>query len=505
MPAFRRTGPGVVGSRLRDAVGTADALGVADASSEKGTPALTHAISTPVASWFARDVDGIDPVPAPPPASRSAPAGATRVVVSALRGWAGRALRLARWAGSLLRSDGLVARRYTGPLGGSEGSEWLRLLYVGQPEHAREFELYYRSDACHCPTPSETVFAGGLLGYLFHRGRIARAAAEADVVAHQVFPGALRGEGDLLHHPMLRAGLDVERSLVAQIRRMRSRAQRRLARAVLREAAYRSWVASGAEAFEYFRSRLYEPFVLARFGRWGKVADAADLRRLHLRMGQILFVARRDRPTEPVCGALLLDTGVGEIAYCVNGFAAAEVHQPLVMAERTAALELALLGHAIQRGARRLDLGYTRAILNDGLFAHKRRLGCTFTPIPGSPRFRVRVRPTRRAAVFARYPLLVATPGGWQAVLGYDQAAPRPSARAVRGAVKGWCRALRLASTVVWSLGCAAMASDPRGEETFRRALQEADPRGTVHFLVDGAEACAACPGPCHPWARPAP
>jgi hypothetical protein len=186
-----------------------------------------------------------------------------------------------------------------------------------------------------------------------------------------------------------------------------------------------------------------------------------------------------------VCGALLLDEGPGVVAYFLNGFSDTGCGDPARIAEHTMALELALMKHAIERRLLRIDLGYTRAILSDGLFTHKRRLGGNFIPQAGSPLFRVRVRPTRRAAIFARFPLLVGGPHGWTALLGYDDAAPRLTKRAWRGMFKSYGR-LGLSQATVWTNASGERARDPLGEAAFRSALAESlDLPCGIDFLID--------------------
>jgi hypothetical protein len=407
----------------------------------------------------------------------------------ALRSAASFARRHVRRAVELLASESIVARRYVGALGGSAGRESLVLFFVGRERFAREFELYFREGgyAGRGIAPAAILFRGNLVQYLLHRARLAQEAREADFVAHEVFPGALADADGHLHYPMLQGSLRVEGSIDRQICRMRSRAQRRRARALLRQGGYREWLEHGPEALEKFRATLYEPYVRARFGAWSFVNGPAELHRLHARKGCILFVARSDRPSEPVCGALLLDEGPGVVAYFLNGFSDAGRGDPARIAEHTMALELAVMKHAIERKLLRIELGYTRAILSDGLFTHKRRLGGDFIPQAGSPLFRVRVRPTRRAAIFARFPLLVVGPHGWTALLGFDDAAPRLlMKREWRGMFKSY-RRLGLWQATVWTNASGERARDPLGEPAFRSALAESlDLPGRIDFLIDG-------------------
>ena len=188
------------------------------------------------------------------------------VFLAALRSAASFARRHVLRIAELLASESIVARRYVGALGGSSGRESVVLFFVGRGRFAREFEVYFREDTGRGIAPAATLFRGNLVQYLLHRARLAQEAREADLVAHEVFPGALAGADGHLHYPMLQGSLHVEASIDRQICRMRSRAQRRRARDLLRRGGYREWVAHGPEALEQFRATLYEPYVRARFG-----------------------------------------------------------------------------------------------------------------------------------------------------------------------------------------------------------------------------------------------
>ncbi len=357
-------------------------------------------------------------------------------------------------------------------MGGAEGGEPLRLLFVGRPEWAPQFELYFRAGPERGVSPVDVLFRGSLASYALHRRDLARRAGEVDIVACEGFPGALAHDDDILHFPALAGHLRVAETIEKQIRRMRSRGQRDLARHVLHRERYRDWIETGSGALESFYATLHAPYVRARFGAWGKVEDPQVARRLYARGGRLLFVAERARPTEPVCGALLYPGPSGSLAYHINGFATDDC-STAQRAERTTALELALLRHAIVHRFASIDLGYTRGILNDGLFVHKRRLGASFAPIKHSPRFRVYVRPGRRAAVFARFPLLAGSPDAWTAVLGYHPSLPRMSKQAWRSTLKAY-RIASLSRVVIWTERSAADAPDRLALDVFREAVEEA-------------------------------
>lgn len=403
-------------------------------------------------------------------------------VLAAMRDAARSLRRRAGFAAALMSKTRIAALRYRGRLAGDSSGLPLTLLYVGAEGGAQEAEVYFRPAAGEKEAPRnppEVLFRGSLLEYAWRRAALEREAATADIVVHEVVPGAPAHEADVLHHPMLEGSLRVAPTIERQIRRVRSRHQRRLLRQALRADAYEARVATGPEAFEAFRTTMYEPYVRARFGVWGHIDAPGDLRALYDRCGSVLFLSPRGQPRETVAGAILLDERYarGALGYHRNGFVDGCAWTPSLLAERTAALELALLKHAIAQGFERIDLGYARAVLNDGLVVHKRRLGCTFNIAPYSPLQRVRVRPGLRAAVFARYPLLAVGPAGFSAVLGYDGAARPLLTRRWRGVLKGYALSISprvasrpegLRSAVVW------MGERGPDEEAFRAAVAEA-------------------------------
>jgi hypothetical protein len=389
--------------------------------------------------------------------------GAARVARRARR----QALRMAQ----LLARDGIIARRYDGTLAEPHGGPELplSLLYVGREPFAREFEKYFRVG----PERSSLIFRGGLAQFVLQKPKIEREAGDVDVIACEAFPGGFVHEDDIEHYPMLEGHLHVEPAIHEQIRHVRSRAERKLMRGILQEGMFRSWVESTPEAFLRFHSTLYAPYVRARFGAWGRIDYSEHMRRRYARSGRILFVARQDRPDAPVAGTLLLDGPDGTLGYQYNGFVPGAELDAHRMAELTASLELAVIEYAIARRFTRIAFGYTRAILNDGLFMHKRRIGCTFVPLAGSPLFRLSVRGGRRASIFSRIPILAARPSsGWTALLGFDDSMPSSTKRCWRAVFKNY-RMPGLDQAVVWTKHAPAGPRDASGELAFREALDE--------------------------------
>lgn len=235
--------------------------------------------------------------------------GAAPQVTQILRRAASTARARSRRLAGLLSTEGIVAQTYVGTLGA--GEEPLELLFVGREAFASEFEIYFRKDTAHKIQPSEVLFRGNVAGHALHRLALARRAAKVDIFASEVFPGSLALEGAFVHFPILSGWLPVEATVEQQIRRMRSRGQRSLARRVRRQDGFFAWIESDPEALETFYTTIHAPYIRSRFGAWGKLEELHALRKVYSRSGKILFVASRAAPTRPVCAALLYETRRG--------------------------------------------------------------------------------------------------------------------------------------------------------------------------------------------------
>lgn len=334
----------------------------------------------------------------------------------------------ARVAVSALAPWSRAAALYRGRLPGQ--GETTSLLYLGAEAYARELAWLFSGGggAAGAAQPER----GGLPGAGGAR-EIGKMAASADVVVRQRRPGGRARPGELVFAPFLDGRLPLEASLEAQIGRVRSKAHRRRMRGAMRSGAHRWTVSEGGEAFDLFYDRMHAPYVRARFGPRSRLDDREALRALP---GKILLVFESGTP---VSGTLLVpDRAQRALLYHRNGFAGGETWPPAVMARRTAALEVAVLEYARREGFRSLDLGFTRAVLNDGLFVHKRRLGCSFAVASYSPTFLVSIRPEARTRVLSGLPLACLEGGGFAAHVGYDLREPLRAARKWRPVVKNY-------------------------------------------------------------------
>ena len=116
-----------------------------------------------------------------------------------------------------------------------------------------------------------------------------------------------------------------------------------------------------------------------------------------------------------------------------------------------------------------VDLGFCRALLNDGLFTHKRRLGCRFVPASGTGRYQLWVRPDLRAEFFWGAPMVVGPCGEFEAHLGHVKDAAPMRKTLLRALLKNFALP-SVQRAVVWT---NAPVEDPK-RQAFEEALHKA-------------------------------
>lgn len=298
---------------------------------------------------------------------------------------------VARDAWVLMRS-GASFHQLSGVLKGTE--QPLAITYVGAEAHREQCSVFFKDR---------------------WEPRLGAALKPDVLVVAEPLP--LPRAGVLRYSPFLDAVLDVEPSVEAQIRAVRSKAHRRRLRKVSRGREWDWSVSDRPEALEGFFRTLHRPYVEARFGEKQVIASLEALQQRLARGGRVLTVTHRG---EPVCGAALFDTPEG-LDYDRNGFRLDSLKSPVLLSERTAALELAIFQLARERSARTVFLGFCRALIDDGLFTHKRRLGCRFVPARGSGRSQLWVRPELRPRFFAAVPLVMGPCGEFEVHVGLSR------------------------------------------------------------------------------------
>ena len=344
-------------------------------------------------------------------------------------------------AARALVRDGVRLRFLQGALKGS--GRQVAMTFLGASQHADECRDFFEA--------APRVSLGGAID------------PDVALVAEPLplpLPGALR------YHPFLDAVLDIGPSVEAQIRAVRSKAHRRRLRRVFRSRDWKWSVGEQPEDLARFYDEVHKPYVQARFGQRARIDPLPPLAARFGRGGRVLTVTHQG---EPVCAAVLFD-GKQALIYDRNGFRLDALARPLLLAERTAALELAVIQLAQELSAPAVDLGFCRALLNDGLFTHKRRLGCRFVPALGTGRYQLWVRPELRPEFFWGAPMVVGPCGEFEAHLGLVRGAAPMRKVLLRALLKNFALP-SVQRAVVWTNATAADPSRIAFEQALHRAL----------------------------------
>lgn len=352
----------------------------------------------------------------------------------------GRLHQTARDARALVRG-GVGVQLVEGTLKGS--GRPVALTFVGARKHVAECRDFFASPPVFAP----------------------RSVTHPDVMLIAE-PVPVPHADALRYHPFFDAVLDVRETVEAQIQAVRSKAHRRRLRRIFRSKAWRWSVAEEPADFERFFTEVHRPYIQQRFGERARIDNLETLRRRFEKGGRVLTVTENG---EAVCGAVLFDHGDG-LDYDRNGFRLDSLKTPLVLAERTAALELAVFQLAQEVKAQRIELGFCRALLNDGLFTHKRRLGCRFVPQAGTGRYQIWVRPELRPEFFAGAPMVVGPCGEFEAHLGFVAGSAPMRKVELRALLKNFALP-SVRRAVVWTNAKAADSKRQVFEEALKKAL----------------------------------
>lgn len=267
----------------------------------------------------------------------------------------------------------------------------------------------------------EIRYDGSLAGLVAWRASAAGRADGAmvhlvDRVNRVTAPGAGHG-GHPAVAPYLRARLRLEADLETQLSRMRKRQVRSRLRKIARDERLRTTATRDRAQLERFHRELYAPNAVSRFGSRAHVDTEAVLSHLLAHSGTLLLVHRG----EALLGGALVYTPTFEprtLFWAKLGLSHCEELSPADRSDITAALELAVLRHAVESGAETLDLGLCTASLEDGVLVHKLRLGADLEPDPAGPRLEVALDPVAAPGVACAAPFLVERGGRLFAVVG---------------------------------------------------------------------------------------
>ena len=282
----------------------------------------------------------------------------------------------------------------------------LMVHYLGRKRFADDFLMFYDREAQGEARVQQHIRQTyGLSGFRRARHTALACPPEADVliVDHLLEMG--HDVDAITLAPHINAILPVQQSVDAQLELIRSKGHKRRLQAALKRGF--SWRKTHSLAdFNLFYDVMYAPFVNQRFRYGASIVPVETMRRMFMHRGFLLLV---EEDGIPVSGALIYtsrkDRGV--MYYWKYGLAHAEALSPNVFGDRNAAQEACVLQYAVAEGFREVDWGLTRAVPTDGIFTHKKRMGCDFKKTPGAPAFRIMINPASRGRLLSRFPLVV--------------------------------------------------------------------------------------------------
>lgn len=294
----------------------------------------------------------------------------------------------------------------------------LLVHYLGRKRFADDFLMFYDRDTVDAAVRQNILHTASLPRFLKERYQARACPQEADIliVDHLMELGADADAVTLAPH--INAVLPVHKTIDEQLAVIRSKGHRRRLQSSLKRGIACRKTHSLAD-FNLFYDVMYEPFVHDRFRYGASIVPRETMRRMFMHRGYLLLV---EEDGIPVSGAFIYtsrkDRGV--MYYWKYGLAHSKTLSPNVFGERNAAQEAAVLKHAIDEGYREIDWGLTRAVPTDGIFTHKKRMGCDFKKTPGAPDFRILINPAARARLLSRFPLIVSHKGALEGLIAHE-------------------------------------------------------------------------------------
>jgi hypothetical protein len=322
------------------------------------------------------------------------------VLDSALR-TAGRIKRAA------LDRDPLISATVRGTLPGS--TEPLTVQYLGRKRFLKDYFVFFeRQDNV---APAADVQPMSLWMFLHRRSQISACTAGIDVtfVDDWLQPDGTHPE---TYAPYFNALLPVRENMDAQCNAMTSKAHRRKIQAARKRGV--KWRKSTGDAdFALFYDVMYAPFVSDRFGHDATTVSREHMYKVFRSRGFLLLVEENG---QAVSGAFMYSAAhqPGTLFYWKYGIAHASSLDPHVFGERNAATEAVVLQYAVDNQVAMLDWGLTPAMTENGIFKHKKRVGCAFHRHAGTPNFKIVIAPDSRSRLLKAFPLVVEANGTLQ-------------------------------------------------------------------------------------------
>ena len=295
--------------------------------------------------------------------------------------------------------DGLVVQRLSGQLPAGAGP--LTIQFVGRSRFARDARVFFDAAA-----PIEETCLARLSPFAFWRLRRSLRACPAGVDLLLV-DSLLESTSDSDVHlvPYLNAVLPVQVDIEAQLQLVRSKGGRRKLQACFKRGF--NWRKSQSVAdFDLFHDVMYAPFIAARFGEDAAALPRETMKQIFLQRGFLLLL---EEDGVPVSGALMYTSSrsPSTLCYWKYGIRDGATLPPAIFGERNAHTEAMVLQFAVQARYTELDFGLTRALPSDGIFTHKKRLGCDFRRAREAPSCRLLVRSEAQKRLVKQFSLLV--------------------------------------------------------------------------------------------------
>jgi hypothetical protein len=359
-------------------------------------------------------------VPLPPPVAQTLQALRARLKPILSRG-----LRMGR---ELHRNDALIDQTSAGDL--TDGGGPFVLRYVGRQRFVHDFMPFFaRREAAaqqqgthpEAPPPryveqvSQTSLH--LPSFLLRRLQCTEASADVDLLVVDQFMGAAQMQQHPdLYAPFMNAYLPVAPTLEAQLALIRSKGHRRKLQSVLKKPL--TWRKTQSVAdFDLWYDTMYTPFVKDRFRFDAAIVPRQEMLAMYTKRGFLLLL---EESGQPVSGAFLYTSRSmpGSLNYWKYALLNSDTLPPNEFGERNAKTEAMVLSHAVAEGYAELDFGLTRALPKDGIFIHKKRIGCEFRIPDGAPRFALFYNPKAQARFLTQFPLILKVQGQLQAWAG---------------------------------------------------------------------------------------
>ena len=321
-----------------------------------------------------------------------------------LQGAAAEARRAAR---SILQEvklrDPLVYMVYEGPMANQGGP--LVVHYMGRKRYANDVLAFFERE-CGDANITQTLRASPNY-YTFFKDRFQTSVCpdDADVLVVDRAFAPYDSPNVPYHIPFINAALPVQASIDAQLQLIRSKGHRRkLQSALKRGFAWRK--TNAVEDFKLFYQTMYAPFVKERFRFDASILTYESMLRVYNRRGFLLLV---EEDGVPVSGALMYvpELAPTTVNYWKYGLADVNNLSPALFGERNSMTEAMVLQYAVDQKFTEIDFGLTRAMPNDGIFHHKKRLGCDFRAPKHALGFNLLIHPHAKTRFLSHVPLVV--------------------------------------------------------------------------------------------------